>query len=327
MMKKVLCTAMSVSLVLLLVASGSALADETVTETGKETSEGTVEPKGSYTIAFAASTLSNEFFVTMLDAAQEYADQKGVTLVYSDAEDDAEKMNDQVQDFITQDVDLIILNPVDSDAIRSATKACNDADIPVITVTRPSNSGEVVQHLDIDNLQVGLLDAEQMIKDCGKEGKIATLEGIAGTPSANDRQQGFADYIKENSDLEIVADLTANYNREEGATVTEDILQGNPDIIGIFAANDEMALGAVSAVKAAGLIDQIKIYGCDATNDALTAIANGEMAATVKQQPDLQIRKAIDSAITYLNGDTVEPIVYIDLKLITPDNVQEELSE
>lgn len=122
----------------------------------------------------------------------------------------------------------MIINPVDSDAIGTSIMACNDADIPVITVSRMANSGEVVQHLDIDNYEAGKLVAEQMIKDLGGKGKVAVLEGIPGASSTNERQSGFEETLKKEApDMEIVTSLTANYNREEGASVTEDILQSN----------------------------------------------------------------------------------------------------
>lgn len=121
------------------------------------------------------------------------------------------------------------------------------------------------------------------------------------------------------SEVEVVTSLTANYSREEGATVTEDILQSNPELDAIYAHNDEMALGAVRAVAAAGRSAEIKIYGIDATDDALVAVENGEMAATVQQQPDLQIETALENAIKYLGGETLEPLVNIPLKLIVKE--------
>lgn len=272
-------------------------------------------------IGFAVSTLSNDFFVMMKDAGDAKAAELGVTLTTLDAQDSSETQATQIEDFISQGVDLIILNPVDSDAIGTAVEACNEAGIPVITVTRPSNSGEVVQHLDIDNKEAGALVAGQMVKDLGGAGKVAVLEGIAGAPSANDRQEGFKTGI-EGSGLEIVASLTANYSRDEGATVMEDILQGNPDLSAVYAHNDEMALGAVRAIAAAGKTDQIKVYGIDAVDDAIAALKTGEMAATVQQQPGLQMETAMESAMKYLAGEELEPLVNIPLKLLTPADVQ-----
>ncbi len=285
-------------------------------ETGAK--EGTGEEEKAYTIGFSVSTLDNPFFVTMADAAKAEADKLGISLETLDAEDSSETQQQQIEDFIMKEVDLIVINPVDSDAIGTSVIACNDAKIPVITVTRASNDGQVVQHLDIDNYEAGMLDAQQVIKDLDGKGKIAVLEGIPGATSTNDRQAGFEETLKKDApDMEIVTSLTANYDREEGASVTEDILQGNPDLSAIYAHNDEMALGAVRAVSSAKKLDSIKIYGIDATEDALAAVDKGEMAATVQQQPDLQIQTALQNAVKYLDGESLEELVNIPLKLIT----------
>lgn len=274
-------------------------------------------------VGFAVSTLANPFFVTMKDAADIKAKELGIELLTLDAQDSAETQAKQIEDFITKKVDVIIINPVDSDAVGTSVIAANNANIPVITVTRPSNSGKVVQHLDIDNKQAGELDAEQLIKDLGGKGKVAVLEGIAGAPSSVDRQAGFVNKLKSGApDIKIVTSLTANYSREEGATVTEDILQSNPELNAIYAHNDEMALGAVRSVIAAGRLNKIKIYGVDATADAITAIKEGKMAATVMQQPDKQINTALESVLKILKSETVEKLINIPLKLITKENAK-----
>ena len=132
-------------------------------ETGAEEETGGEEK--AYTIGFSVSTLDNPFFVTMADAAKEEAEKLGISLETLDAEDSSETQQQQIEDFIMKEVDLIVINPVDSDAIGTSVIACNDAEIPVITVTRASNDGQVVQHLDIDNYEAGMLDARQAIKD------------------------------------------------------------------------------------------------------------------------------------------------------------------
>ena len=274
---------------------------------------------GVTTIGFAVSTLSNDFFVMMKDAGDAKAAAEGIELITLDAQDSPQAQADQVSDLINRGVDLIILNPVDSDAIGTSVMDANAAGIPVITVTRASNMGEVVQHLDIDNKEAGGLIAGQMIKDLGGKGQVAILEGIPGASSTNDRQSGFLDGIA-GTDLEVVTSLTANYSREEGATVMEDILQAYPDLAAVYCHNDDMALGAMRAIEAAGRTG-IKVYGIDAVDDAVAALKTGEMAATVQQQPELQMDTAIDSALAYLNGETVEPLVLVPLKLLTPENV------
>ncbi|MGD1816325.1 MAG: substrate-binding domain-containing protein [Pleomorphochaeta sp.] len=280
----------------------------------------TEQKESKTTIGFAVSTLSNEFFVMMKEAGEKKANELGVDIITLDAQDSSEKQADQVSDLINKKVDLIILNPVDSDACVTSVYAANDANIPVITVTRMANDGDVVQHLDIDNKEAGALVAEQVIKDFPNGCKVAVLEGIPGASSTNDRSAGFVNGIK-GTNIEIVSSLSANYNREEGATVMEDVLQGHPDIDVVYAHNDEMALGAVRAIDAAGLTGKIKVYGVDAVDDAINAIKVDEMRATVQQQPKLQMEMAMQSAIDYLNGKSVESRINIPLKLLTKDNL------
>ena len=257
----------------------------------------------------------------MKEGGEAKAVELGIEMITLDAQDSSETQVSQIEDFIAREVDVIIINPVDSDAIGVAVKEANEANIPVITVTRPSNSGKVVQHLDIDNAEAGKLAAEEVNKVLNGKGKIAILEGIAGAPSALDRQKGFEDVINELPDLEIVTSLTANYSREEGASVMEDILQANPELDAVYAHNDEMALGAVRTITAADRLNEIKVFGIDATDDALTAIGKDEMSATVKQQPDVQMAKAVEAALKVANGEAVEEKVIIPLVLVNKENL------
>jgi ribose transport system substrate-binding protein len=274
------------------------------------------------TIGFAVSTLANPFFVTMKEGGEAKAAELGLGFVVLDAQDSPEKQFSQVQDLIIRKVDVLIINPVDSDAIVPAVLEANAAGIPVITVTRPSNGGVVAQHLDIDNKEAGMLAAVAMANALNGKGRVAILEGIPGAPSATDRQQGFVNELKKYPDIQVVTSLTANYSREQGATVAEDILQGNPVLNGIYGHNDEMALGAVRAAIAAGRLSELKIVGIDATDDALAAIKAGEMVATVQQQPALQMAMAVVAAQRIINGATVEPKVIIPLKLITIEELE-----
>ncbi len=274
------------------------------------------------TVGFAVSTLANPFFVTMKEGGEDMAADLGLDFIVLDAQDSPEKQYSQIMDLITRNVDVLIINPVDSDAVVSAVLEANAAGIPVITVTRPSNGGVVEQHLDIDNKEAGMLAGEALAKALNGEGKVAILEGIPGAPSATDRQAGFLEVVDKYPGIEVVTSLTANYSREEGSKVTEDILQGNPELDAIYAHNDEMALGALRAADAAGRLDEIKIFGIDAVDDALAAILNGEMVATVQQQPYLQMQEAVKAAQKIINGKDVEDLIIIPLKLITVDDLQ-----
>jgi ribose transport system substrate-binding protein len=276
----------------------------------------------SGTIGFAVSTLANPFFVTMKEAGEAKAAELGLEMITLDAQDNNERQASQIEDLISRGVDVLIINPVDSDAVATSVQLANEAGIPVITVTRPSHGGEVVQHLDIDNAYAGQLVADQLVQDLGGEGRVAILEGIPGAPSAQARQEGFLAVLEEYPDIEVVSSLTANYSREEGARVMEDVLQANPVLDAVYAHNDEMALGAVRAIEAAGRMSEIKVYGIDAIDDALQAIRDGQMVATVKQQPDLEMETAVESAASILRGEDVEPLVIIPLVLVTADNLE-----
>lgn len=275
------------------------------------------EAQSGEKFGFAVSTLANPFFVNMKEAGEEKAKALGITLVVLDAQDSPEKQAEQIEDLLAQNLSFLIINPVDSNAVGGSVAAANRAGIPVITVTRSAGRGEVVQHLDIDNKEAGALDAQQMIKDLGGKGNVVILEGRAGAASAVDRQEGFMNAVKAAPGITILASLTANYSREEGAHVMEDLLQAHKNIDAVYAHNDEMALGAVRAITAIGMLDKIRVYGIDATRDALEAVRKGEMAATVQQQPRLQIETAIESAMKVLKGETVEKRLNIPLKLIT----------
>lgn len=268
--------------------------------------------EGDLKIGFSISTLNNPFFVTLSDGAQAQADEMGAELIVIDAQDDAAKQASDVEDLIQQGVDLILINPTDSEAVVATVQSANDAGIPVITVDRSAAGGEVVSHIASDNKAGGVLAGEYMVSLLGESAKVAELEGIAGSSAARDRGAGFNEIAE--GKLDVVAKQTANFNRAEGLTVMENILQANPDITGIFAHNDEMALGALEAVEAAG--KDIKVVGFDATDDAVKSVEEGKLAGTVAQKPEMIGKKAVEAAVQSLNGETVEASIPVELELI-----------
>ena len=278
---------------------------------------------GEAQVALAVSTLQNPFFVSLRDGAQEAADKAGVELLVSDAQDDAQTQADDIQNFITQGVDVIVINPVDSAAIVTSVEAANQADIPVVTVDRAAEGGEITAHIASDNVQGGRMAGEYLIEEIGGSGQVAQLEGIAGTSAARDRGEGFQQAIDAASGVEVVANQTANFDRDEGFTVAQNVFQGNPDLAGVFAQNDEMALGAVEAAREAGILQDLVIVGFDAVPDALEAIEAGDMAATIAQQPDLMGSEAVEAAAALVEDEEVEAERLIEVKLVTADNVSE----
>jgi ribose transport system substrate-binding protein len=275
---------------------------------------------GSQTVGLALSTLNNPFFVTLRDGAQAKADELGVTLEVADGQDDLAKQVSQVEDFITKQVAVIIINPVDSDGIVPAVAKANDAGIPVITVDRAANGGTVASHIASDNVAGAKAACDELIRLVGS-GEIVQLEGIAGTSAARDRGEGCKQAIDAQSAVELVASQTADFARDEGLNVMQNLLQANPDVKGVFAQNDEMALGAVQAIAAAGKADQITVVGFDAIDDALAAIQDGTMAATIAQQPSLMGETALATAKDIIDGKDVEASQPVEVKLVTKDNV------
>lgn len=267
---------------------------------------------GSFKIGFSISTLNNPFFVTLSDGAKAKAEELGAILTVIDAQDDAAKQASDVEDLIQQGVDLIMINPTDSAAVVSAVESANSAGIPVITVDRNAEGGEVLSHIASDNAAGGELAGDYLIELLGEDAKVAELEGISGSSAARDRGAGFNKVATDT--LDIVAKQTANFNRAEGLTVMENILQGNPDIKGIFAHNDEMALGALEAVEVSG--KDIVVIGFDATEDAVKAVEDGRLAATIAQKPDLIGEVAIETAVQSLKGESVEASIPVELELI-----------
>ncbi len=314
-MKKILALMMVLVLSISLVACGGNKDNGKTPETPP--SENPETPKAGedkFTVGFVISTQTNPFFVTLKDGAEAKAKELGVELIVLDSQDDSAKAAANMEDLITRGVDLILVNPTDSDAIVNSVIAANEADIPVITVDRSSNGGDVLSYIASDNIAGGKMAGEFIIEKLDGKGKVVELEGIAGTNAAIERGEGFNESIK-GTDLEVVAKQTADFDRVKGLDVMENILQSQPEIDAVFAHNDEMALGALEAIKASGR--DILVVGFDATDDAVAAVEAGDMAATVAQQPELIGEIGVETAVKVLKGEKVEENVPVELRLVT----------
>ncbi|WP_054023178.1 ribose ABC transporter substrate-binding protein RbsB [Bacillus sp. FJAT-28004] len=286
----------------------------------KEAEKGAAKTEG-IKIGLAVSTQSNPFFVTLKEGAQTAATAGSAELITVDAQDDAAKQASSIEDLIQQKVDVIIINPTDSAAIVPAVESANAAGIPVITVDRTSDGGKVTTHIASDNKAGGVLAAKFIAEQLGGTGKVVELEGIPGSSAARERGAGFNEEIAKSSGIQIAAKQPADFDRAKGLTVTENILQGNKDIKAIFAHNDEMALGALKAIEAAGKSD-ILVVGFDATDDAVKEVFAGKLSATVAQKPDMMGILAVQTAIKIAKGETVEASIPVELDLITKDSAK-----
>jgi len=299
-MKKVLCLLVATIMVMSLLVGCS--------------SGGEFSAKEGKTIGLVISTLNNPFFVDLEAGAKAKADELGVNLVTLDSQDDPAKEMSNVEDLINQKVDVIMINPTDSDAVKGAVEAANAANIPVITLDRSANGGNVVSHIASDNVAGGKLAGEFIIEKLGGKGKVVELEGVPGASAARERGEGFNAAIA-GSDIEVVAKQTANFDRAEGLSVMENILQAQPEIDAVFAHNDEMALGAIEAIKASGR--DIMVVGFDATDDAKAAVESGDMAATVQQLPKEIGSLGINTAMKVVYAEEVDTVIPVELELVT----------
>ena len=267
-----------------------------------------------YEIGFVISTLNNPFFVKLKEGAVDAAKLNNVKLSVLDSQNDAIKELNNVESLIVSRVDLIIINPTDSDAVSSAIKLANNNKIPVITVDRNASQGEVVTYIASDNIQGGRLAGDLIYELLQGNGKVVELEGIPGTSAARERGRGFDKALKNYPGIEKVVKQPADFDRNKALVVIENILQTNPDVNAIFAHNDEMALGALKAVEESG--KSIYVIGFDGTEEALKAVKDGKLTATIAQQPSKMGRIAVDIAVKYLRGEKVEPEVKVDLLVI-----------
>ena len=264
-------------------------------------------------IGMVVSTLNNPFFVTLKEGAEAKAKELGYELLVVDSQNDSSKELSNVQDLLQKGVSTLILNPVDSDAAQSSVSQANSEKIPVITVDRKSNGGDVICHIASDNVKGGEMAGNFIKEQLGGKGNIAELQGVTGASATRDRGAGFHNIVDADKNLKVVSSQPADFDRQKGLTVTENMLQSNPDIQAIFAHNDEMALGAVKALSTSG--KKAIVVGFDGGDDAKKAVDSGEMAATIAQQPDLMGSIAVENAQKILKGESVDKEIGAELKL------------
>ncbi|MFI7295581.1 substrate-binding domain-containing protein [Streptomyces sp. NPDC050121] len=279
-------------------------------------SSSTANPK----VGLALSTLNNPFFVQIQSGAKAEAKKLGVDLTVTDAQNDASQQANQLQNFTSSGYDSIIVNPVDSDAASNSVKAADKAKIPVIAVDRGVNKATVDALVASDNVAGGELAAKTVAEKLGGAGKIVILQGQAGTSAARERAEGFAKGLKAYPGIQVVAQQPADFDRTKGLDVMSNLLQAHPDVQGVIAANDEMALGAIKALGSkAG--KSVQVVGFDGTPDGLKAVEQGTLYASVAQQPSQLGMIAVDNALKALQGKKVEQTVKVPVKVVTKENV------
>ncbi|WP_223777480.1 substrate-binding domain-containing protein [Streptomyces sp. 135] len=273
-------------------------------------------------VGMSLSTLNNPFFVQMKEGAQAEAEKAGVDLTVTDAQNDASQQTNQLQNFTGEGVKSIIVNPVDSDAAGPAVRGANKQDIPVVAADRGVNKAKTATLVASDNVAGGRLAAKTLAEKLGGEGKVVVLQGTPGTSASRERGQGFAEGIKAYPGIDVVAKQPADFDRTKGLDVMTNLLQSHKGVNGVFAENDEMALGAVKALGAkAGT--SVPVVGFDGTPDGLKAVEAGTLYASVAQQPKELGRIAVRNAVRAAQGKQVRELVKVPVKVVTSKNVQD----
>lgn len=283
-----------------------------------------------YVIGFVPMTLNNEYFITMVNAAQQKADELGVKLEVQ-AGDQHASAADQltiVENLITSGVDAICIVPSSSEGLEASLRKCKDAGIPVINLDTILDesivkaAGVEVPFYGTDNY-AGAKIAGEYVKEHFEAGtKVAILTGISGQQNAADRRDGFI--AGAGDAIEVVAEQSANWEVDQGYAAAQNILTSNPDLGLIYCGNDGMAIGAYRAVEEAKLQDQVKVIGFDGVSEALSMVENGQLLATVAQDPAKMGMMGVENAVNLLDGKEIEMKVDTGAKLILQDNVKEQ---
>ena len=317
-------------------ASASASASAPAAASGDASQAGglpKLAKKDKYRVGFAQTESNNPWRLAQTKSMQDEAAKRGHELVYTDAAGSAAKQVADVESMIAQKVDAIFLAPREEVPLAEAVLKAKAAGIPVILLDRNVDQSraqagrDYVTFIGSDFIEEGKRAAEWLIKATGGKAKIIELEGTTGSSPANDRKKGFHDAIQGQSGMQILASQTGDFARDKGRQVMETLLQAHPDVTAVYAHNDEMAVGAISALEAAGKKPgtDVLIVSVDGTRDALQAIIDGKMGATVECNPRFG-PAAFDTLEKYANGEQIPPKIINQDKFFDASNAKQEIA-
>ena len=266
-------------------------------------------------------TREDDFYRELEAGLKEAADKNNFELIVQSGDKDLSKQQSQIDNFLVQKVDAIIVSPTDTRGIAPAIERANAANVPVFTADIAAGGAAVVSHVASDNAAGGHLAAEYIAKAIGGAGKV----GIIGQPevqSVVDRETGFREEMRKYPNVEIASTLNGGGVRDRALKAADDLLQGNPDLKAIFAINDETALGALSAAETRGKTNLI-IVGYDAAPEAVAAIKRGSvLKADVAQQPREIGAKTIEAIAKHFRGEPSEAVISVPVKIVDANNAK-----
>lgn len=281
------------------------------------------------TIGVSMALFDDNFLTVLRNGMSDYAKTlDGVELQIEDAQNDVSKQQSQIQNFIAAGVTAIIVNPVDTDATAAMSKIAADAGIPLVYVNRePVNVDTLPEKqafVASNEQESGTLQTQEICKMLGGKGKAVVMMGELSNQAARMRTKDIHDVLGTEAckGIEIVEEQTANWSRTQGSDLLTNWLSAGVEFDAVISNNDEMAIGAIQALKAAGRsMDSVVIGGIDATQDALAAMAAGDLDVTVFQNAAGQGKGSVDAALKLAKGEAVDKKVYIPFELVTKENL------
>lgn len=279
------------------------------------------------TIGVSYQNFSNEFLIKMQDAIRARSQQFNIRLIELDAQGRAEQQIGHVENFIARNVDVIILNPVDVHGSAPAVDIAVRDHKPVVVVnTVVSNLDKANAYVGSPDVEAGRMEASEIMRLLDGRGNIAVMQGIYGHSAEVQRTKGIREVLSDFPEAKIVVEQTGNWDRAQALSVMENWLSAGNKIDAVIAENDEMAMGAVEAIHGAGKQKEILVIGIDGIRDALKAVAEGKLTATVFQDPIGQGTLAVELAYQIAKGENVKSVKnQIPFQLVTKENVKEFL--
>lgn len=289
---------------------------------------GAVLAQDKIKIGFSQGTMNHPWRVAMVEGNKKYAAEHypDVDLIVTDGNNDASKQVADVESLIAQGIKVLMISPLTEQALTPVVKEAMDAGIKVVTLDRKVNT-PVTVHVGGENLPLGVGAGEFLAKKLNGKGNIIELQGTAGASATIDRNKGFAEAIAKHPDMKVVASQNCDYTRDKAVKFMEDMVQrfGPGQIQAVYAHNDEMALGAIQVLEAAGRLNEVAVVGIDGQETAFEAVKQGKLAATFVYP--FVAPEGIETAYKVAKGEEVPETITLPTVSVTPDNIADMIGK
>lgn len=273
--------------------------------------------------ALCMSHLSNHFTNTVAESARDRARELGVELIVLDAQKDTSRQAGQIETLLQDGIDGLVIEPAATTGLEEVLRKAMASQIPLVLVTQRVQDPSLYDcYVGTDAFESGQLEMTACLDAIGGRGDLAILLGPVGSQAAEARYDGYLEVMAASPDTRIVAELNADWGTRQAEAIVSNWLLAGKQMDAIVAQNDEMAIGAIQAIRSAGRSGQIQVFGIDASDQALRAIRQGEMTATISQQTALQAKTALDVCIGLGRGETFPHEIEVSQFVINQENIE-----